>query len=78
MERQGLHRLMSGVLQWYMEYSRKNDVDDHIRSGDLCQMRSIMGALEPNSPNSVPPSSRSIRLGLPKLELWLSLGPACQ
>ena len=46
---QGIHRLMiSGVvLQWYMEYSKKNDVDDNIRSGDLCHMLSTVGVLRP-------------------------------
>jgi hypothetical protein len=46
---QGLHRLMTSgvVLQWYMEYSKKHDVDDHIRSGDLCHMLSTRGVLKP-------------------------------
>ena len=46
---QGIHRLMASgvVLQWYMEYSKKNDVDDHIRSGDLCHMLHTMGVLAP-------------------------------
>jgi hypothetical protein len=46
---QGIHRLMTSgvVLQWYMEYSRKHDVDNLIRSGDLCQMLSTRGVLEP-------------------------------
>jgi hypothetical protein len=48
---QGIHRLMTSgvVLQWYMEYSKKNDVDDHIRSGDLCQMLSTKGVLQPTT-----------------------------
>jgi hypothetical protein len=32
-----------------MEYSKKNDVDDHIRSGDLCQMLSTRGVLKPTT-----------------------------
>jgi len=44
---QGIHRLMiSGVvLQWYMEYSKKNG----IRSGDLCHMLSTVGVLRPTT-----------------------------
>jgi len=41
--------MISGVvLQWYMEYSKKNDVDDN-RSGDLCHMLSTVGVLRPTT-----------------------------
>jgi hypothetical protein len=44
-----MERFSTVILQWYMKYSKKHNEDDHIRSGDLCQMLSTRGVLKPTT-----------------------------
>jgi hypothetical protein len=48
-----------------MEYSKKNHVDDHIRSGDLCHMLSTRGVLKPTEENQ--PKFNSVAVPVHKL-----------